>query len=98
MADLLSSLVSNPPPPLVGPNYNIYRFTDQIYKIVHFKSPKVYCMVDSKPRKKSEPSEKNLIQVFLGRVVLSWNWQFVTIGSIFVPSLWMKQSMIVIIC
>ena len=25
---------------LVGPNYSIYRYTDQIYKIVHFKSPR----------------------------------------------------------
>lgn len=58
MADLLSNLVSNPPPPLVGPNYNIYRYTDEIYKIVHFKAPKVYGLVNNKPLKKSEPSEK----------------------------------------
>ena len=34
MADLLF----NPPPELVRPSYNIYRYTDQIYKVVHFKS------------------------------------------------------------
>lgn len=26
------------PPELIGPSYNIYRYTDQIYKVVHFKS------------------------------------------------------------
>lgn len=25
---------------LVGPDYSIYRYTDQIYKIVHFKTPR----------------------------------------------------------
>lgn len=34
MADLLH----NPPAELVRPSYNIYRYTDQIYKVVHFKS------------------------------------------------------------
>lgn len=34
MADLLHNL----PADLVRPSYNIYRYTDQIYKVVHFKS------------------------------------------------------------
>ena len=39
MADLLSKYVAYPPP-LVQADYNIYRYTDQIYKIVHIKNPR----------------------------------------------------------
>lgn len=58
MADLLSQLVANPPPSLVGPDYNIYRYTDQIYKIVHFKAPRICGLLSNIPSKKKEPSEK----------------------------------------
>lgn len=35
----LAEAVANPLA-LVGPDYSIYRYTDQIYKIVHFKTPR----------------------------------------------------------
>lgn len=37
----LDYLVSPGPLALVGPSYNIYSYTDQIYKIVHFKRPRL---------------------------------------------------------
>lgn len=45
------------PPALVGPDYNIYRYTNDVYKVVHFKTPR---SLVPKPRtpKKAEPSEK----------------------------------------
>lgn len=38
------------PPALVGASYNIYRYTDSIYKIVHFRNPRVF-VGSEKPRK-----------------------------------------------
>lgn len=34
---IVADLLHDPPAELVRPSYNIYRYTDQIYKIVHFK-------------------------------------------------------------
>lgn len=34
----MPDLLSNPPAELIRPDYNIYRYTDQIYKIVRFRS------------------------------------------------------------
>lgn len=45
------------PPKLVGPDYIIYRFTDDCYKVVHFKSPRSLVPRPRTPKKK-EPSEK----------------------------------------
>lgn len=54
--DLLSQYIANPPK-LVGPDYNIYRYTDQIYKVVKFKRPRDLTP-RVKPIKSKEPSEK----------------------------------------
>lgn len=42
---LLNEVLSQGPVALVGPSYNVYYYTDQIYKIVHFKRPRL--LVDS---------------------------------------------------
>lgn len=39
----MSSLHDITPLDILGPSYNIYRYTDQIYKIVHFKRPRPLC-------------------------------------------------------
>ena len=48
------------PPALVGPDYNIYRFTDQIYKVVKFKKPRnlISGPKKSKPKNNECPVEK----------------------------------------
>jgi len=43
MADLLHS----PSAELIRATYNIYRYTDQIYKVVHFKSSNIPCRLGS---------------------------------------------------
>lgn len=45
------------PPKLVGPDYNIYRYTDNCYKVVHFKNPRSLVPI-MRPKKAKPPSEK----------------------------------------
>lgn len=56
MADLLSTYVLNPPA-LVGPDYNIYRYTDQNYKIVKWKKPRNLVPGPKKIKPKKEGTE-----------------------------------------
>ncbi len=51
----LAEYVANPPA-LVGPDYNIYHYTDGIYKVVHFKQPRslVPSPKHSKPKSQDE--------------------------------------------
>ena len=69
------------PAPLVGPDYNIYRYTDQIYKIVHFKVPRVYGGPDEVDRSRKGAESKIAPAISRAkRVVLelalcnSWEW------------------------
>lgn len=43
----LDEMLLQGPQALVGPSYNVYHYTDQIYKIVHFKSPRLLVDVPS---------------------------------------------------
>ena len=47
----------NNPPALVGPDYNIYRYCDGIYKVIHFKQPRSL-VPNLKPPQKKEPGDK----------------------------------------
>lgn len=70
------------PDPLVGPSYNIYSYTDGIYKIVHFPSPRLLLDYSSKVDKSRKGGEKKLDASLSRsrRVVLelalcnSWDW------------------------
>lgn len=77
----MDSNVLEAPAPLVGPDYNIYRYTDQIYKIVHFKVPRVYAVSDEIDRSR-KGSEKKIAPAIsrAKRIVLElalcnpWEW------------------------
>lgn len=70
------------PDPLVGPSYNIYFYTDGIYKIVHFPSPRLLLDYSCKVDKRRKGGEKKLDASLSRsrRVVLelalcnSWDW------------------------
>ena len=66
MSDLLSHYVENPPA-LVGPDYNIYRYTDQIYKVVKFKKPRNLISGPKKSKQKNDGSEVEKLDAALSR-------------------------------
>ena len=47
----------NNPPALVGPDYNIYRYCDGLYKVIHFKQPRSLVPI-VKPPKNKDPGDK----------------------------------------
>lgn len=82
MADLLSQYVAHPPA-LVQPDYNIYRYTDQIYKIVHIKNPRplirgprrTKVRPDDEPPKKSDSNLSRARRVVL-ELALCNDWKY----------------------
>lgn len=48
----------NNPPKLVGPDYNMYKYTDQIFKVVHFKQPRNLVPGPKRVKPKSQDSDK----------------------------------------
>lgn len=45
------------PPHLVGPDYTLYKYTDQIYKVIHFKQPR--SLVPNPKRQKPKTQDEN---------------------------------------
>lgn len=82
MSDLLSQYVACPPP-LVQPDYNIYRYTDSLYKIVHIKNPRplirgprrVKVRTDDEPIKKSDCNLSRARRTIL-ELALCNNWHY----------------------
>lgn len=46
------------PPKLVGPDYNIYKYTDEVYKVVHFKQPRSLVPNPKRVKPKSQDDNK----------------------------------------
>ena len=54
---LLSEAVQMHGVELVGPSYSVYRYTDQIYKVVHFHSTKLRVGPVKKRGEKADPEK-----------------------------------------
>lgn len=66
----MSHMPLQAPPELVRPDYNIYRFTDQIYKIIRFKSTACLTIPGDKKCRKGNESKLDAAYSRARRVVL----------------------------